>query len=234
MTCETFRQNLKADYDLVRVLSTKNDSLTVLLRHKTLSRHLVLRQYPEPVDAYDFLKTIRYENFPIIYDTYHLEDGQIVLEEYIDGITVASVLEDGLYTYEGARRVLLDVCDALALLHEQGFVHRDLKPENIMISKEGIVKLIDFNASRTYSDSASTDTVKIGTIGYAPPEQLGIAQSDRRTDIYALGILLNVMLTGKHPCKQLADGRVGKIIAKCTHINPTARYQTVQELAKDI
>lgn len=65
--------------------------------------------------------------------------------------------------------------------------------------------MIDFNTSRQVS-GVKHDTVIMGTVGYASPEQLGIAQSDARTDIYAAGVLLNVMITGKHPSQQLAGG----------------------------
>ncbi|MCR5208153.1 MAG: serine/threonine protein kinase, partial [Eubacterium sp.] len=131
-------------------------------------------------------------------------------------------------------KILLETCDALVPLHANGFIHRDVKPENIMITKDGTVKLIDFNASREFSLSSTRDTVQIGTIGYASPEQLGIAQTDARTDIYALGVLLNVMLTGKHPSIKLADGRAGKIVLKCTQIDPSSRFSSVEKLASEL
>jgi serine/threonine protein kinase len=161
------------------------------------------------------------------------------LEEFIDGQTVAQLLETGKYRKAGARTVILSLCSALGVLHEKGFVHRDIKPENIMIRDNGTVVLLDFNASRkitvdTSSDDNCTkkDTVIMGTVGYASPEQLGITQTDARADIYATGILLNVMLTGAHPSTQLAKGRYGKIVSKCAAISPDDRYQTAEELAK--
>jgi serine/threonine protein kinase len=116
------------------------------------------------------------------------------------------------------------------VLHERGLVHRDVKPENVMIDKNGRVVLIDFNASRKVSE-ACKDTVIMGTVGYASPEQLGVTQSDARTDIYATGILLNVMLTGKHPTEAFAKGRAGRIIRKCTALNPDDRYQCAEKLS---
>lgn len=74
----------------------------------------------------------------------------------------------------------------------------------------------------------------LGTIGYAAPEQLGITQSDTRTDIYSLGILINVMLTGEHPCKRIAEGKLGKVVKKCTLLSLDDRYQTVIELKNSI
>ena len=69
-------------------------------------------------------------------------------------------------------------------------------------------------------------------MGYASPEQLGVAQSDARTDIYAVGVLLNVMITGKHPSEELARGRMGKIVRKCTSVNPDDRYESAKKLVE--
>ena len=87
--------------------------------------------------------------------------------------------------------------------------------------------LIDFDASRIFKSNTNQDTQILGTTGYAAPEQYGIAQTDERADIYSLGVLLNIMLTGKHPSKELASGRLGRIVQKCTMVNPEKRYKSV-------
>ena len=216
-------------YSLVSVLSSKNDCQVLRLRNRLTDQQLVLRSFPRHLEAYELLCGIRCENLPEIYDALDLDDGQIVLEEYIDGITVAQVMETGRYRCRGAKQVLFRVCHGLRVLHDLGLVHRDVKPENVMIEKTGRVVLIDFNASRTLSE-APRDTVIMGTVGYASPEQLGLSQSDARTDIYAAGILLNVMLTGQHPTECFAKGRMGRIVKKCTYLNPGQRFQTVRQL----
>lgn len=234
MNKEEFLKNIKREYFIARLLSERNGAVSYVLKHKTLGKNIVLRLFDTPVPIYDFLKTISFKNLPCVYDVIYLDDAQAVLEEYIDGLSAADVLESGKYTYRGARKVLLGVCDALEVIHSQGFAHRDIKPENVMITTDGNVKLIDFNASRIIKPEASRDTLAIGTIGYASPEQLGISQSDARTDIYALGVLLNIMLTGEHPSKIIAGGRAEKIILKCTQISPEKRYKNVTELKKDM
>ena len=103
-------------------------------------------------------------------------------------------------------------------------------PENVMVDASGRVVLIDFNASRTES-AVCQDTVIMGTVGYASPEQLGLFQTDARTDVYAAGVLYNVLLTGNHPTSGFATGRAGRIIRKCTALNPDDRYQSAMELA---
>ena len=222
-------ENILATYSLVSVLSRKNGCEVLRLRNKKKEMELVLRSFPKPITAYEKLLNIRCTNLPEIYDVLEMDDGQIVLEEYIDGLTVAEVMEIDRYRPSGARKVLLGVCDALAALHEMGIVHRDVKPENVMIDNNGRVVLIDLNVSRIES-KASKDTVIMGTVGYASPEQLGLSQSDARTDIYAVGVLYNVMLTGQHPSVTIAPGKVGRIVRKCTAINPDERYQTATEL----
>ncbi len=230
MTREEYIKNLLSVYSLVGVLSEKNDCQVLRLRNKQTGRDLVLRSFPKALDAYETLCGIRCENLPEIYDAISLDDGQIVLEEYIDGITVAEVMQAGKYRYWGAKKVLLGICNALRVLHSRSIIHRDVKPENVMVDGNGRVVLIDFNASRKES-AAGKDTKIMGTVGYAAPEQLGLSQSDARTDIYATGVLLNVMLTGKHPTEAFPRGRAGRIVRKCTALNPANRYQSAKELA---
>ena len=230
MTRDAYIKSLLQRYSLVAVLSEKNECNVLRLRNKTTGQDLVLRSFPKHLDAYEILCAIRCENLPEVYDAIDVDDGQIVLEEYIDGITVAEVMQTGKYRYWGARKILSEICNALSVLHSRSIVHRDIKPENVMIEKTGRVVLIDFNASRKES-VAGKDTVIMGTVGYASPEQLGLSQTDARTDIYAAGVLLNVMLTGKHPTEAFARGRAGQIVRKCTALNPDDRYQAADKLS---
>ena len=230
MTREQYLTEIFKVYSLVSVLSDKNECKVLRVRNKENNKDIVVRSYPTIMSAYEELYAINCTNLPIVYDVINLEDGQIILEEFIDGVTIAEVLESGKYRYMGTRKVIRSVCHALSVLHKRNLVHRDIKPENVMISKDVRVVLIDFNAARQISN-ASKDTVVMGTIGYASPEQLGVTQSDARTDIYALGVLLNVMITGKHPSEKLAKGKVGHIVRKCTSVNPDERYQSAEKLA---
>ena len=231
MTNEQYLTELFRAYSLVSVLSDKNGCKVIRVRNKTTEQDMVVRCFSEVIFAYEELYHINSQNLPLIYDVITCDDGQVVLEEFIDGVTVAEVMESGSYRYSGAIKVIRSVCHALNILHERNLVHRDIKPENVMINKDGRVVLIDFNAARKVSD-AGKDTVIMGTVGYASPEQLGVTQSDGRTDIYAVGVLLNVMITGKHPSEKLARGKVGRIVRKCTSVNPDERYQSVERLAK--
>lgn len=230
MTRDRYLTEIFKAYSLVSVLSDKNECKVLKLKNKENEKHIILRSFPKPISAYNELYSINCANLPLIYDVINLEDGQIVLEEFIEGVTISEVMESGKYRYMGTRKVLKSICHALTVLHERNIVHRDVKPENVMIEKDGRVVLIDLNAARKIS-ATSKDTVVMGTVGYASPEQLGVTQSDARTDIYALGVLLNVMITGKHPSEKLAKGKAGRIVRKCTNVNPDERYQSAEKLA---
>jgi serine/threonine protein kinase len=229
MTREEYIGSLRDTFATIEVLSTKNECKVLKLRHRKTGKDLVLRSYPQQLAAYDALVKIRCTNLPEILDTIPMDDGQIVLEEYIPGMTVAQIMKTNRYQKQGARHIMAALCHAMSVLHARGLVHRDIKPENVMISDNGRVVLIDFNASRQVGEG-SHDTVIMGTVGYVSPEQLGLSQTDSRTDIYAAGVLYNVMLTGLHPSMTIAPGRAGRIVRKCTAVNPDERYQTADAL----
>ena len=229
MTFDEYFIKTREVCDPVRMLSKKEEGEAFLLRHKTLGAKLVLRRFRAVQPIYEFLRGVTHPNLPAVYDTVFLDDGFAALTEYVDGVTVAEALETGEYTYGGAKKVLSGVCAALDALHKNGFVHRDVKPENVVIANDGTVKLIDFDIARE-TKVAPTDTRILGTLGYAPPEQQGLSQSDARSDIYALGVLYNVMLTRRHPSVQLAPGKAGKIVLKCTAVSPDKRFGSVTEL----
>ena len=107
-------------------------------------------------------------------------------------------------------------------------IHRDIKASNIIISQEGTVTLLDMDAAKWYRDQSDRDTKLIGTYGYAAPEQYGFGASDERTDIYSIGVLLNVTLTGCLPSQKMAEGRIGAVIEKCVKLDPKERYASVK------
>lgn len=90
------------------------------------------------------------------------------------------------------------------------------------------------NAAKQYNNEKHEDTALIGTVGYAAPEQYGFGTSGVQADIYAIGVLLNVMLLGKPPKEALPTGKIGKVIKKCTMMDPKDRYASVAELVLDL
>ena len=145
------------------------------------------------------------------------------------GDTLGFLLQGALFSPAETRKIVTQVCRGLWVLHSLGAVHRDIKPENIILRGKDAV-LIDFDAARIHKPEAESDTQILGTAGFAAPEQYGLSQSDVRTDIYSLGILINVMLTGQHPSQKLAQGRLGRVVERCTRVNPRHRYKNVLRL----
>ena len=223
---------LREQYTVAKVFKKTDEKSIVLLRHKELGRDIICRRYKGSFDGYSVLRGISFLGLPRVYEVAADGDSITVLEEFVSGATVADIITNGLYSEKGVRKVVSELCNALSVIHSYGIVHRDIKPENVMITDDGNVKLIDFDASRAFKNGQSKDTQVIGTAGYAAPEQFGLAQSDERTDIFSIGVLMNVMLTGEHPSKRLYKGKLTKIIEKCVQIDPNKRYQTAEELKK--
>ncbi len=123
--------------------------------------------------------------------------------EYVDGDHIDKYCNERNLDVESRIRLFLHVLDAVSHAHANLIVHRDIKPSNVMISKEGRVKLLDFGIARLLEDEAqSTQACKTGgamTLLFASPEQVTGEPVTTRTDVYALGVLLYLLLTGHHP-----------------------------------
>lgn len=226
-----FENIIAEQFSFVKALRKDENKSVVVMRHKKLGTEVVVREFKGDITVYKQLERLSHPNLPRIYGAYMCDGKCYVVEEYIDGITVADVLAGGIYTNRGAAKVVKEICNALDVLHSLDIIHRDIKPENIMVDSKGNVKLIDFDAARIHKAYQSVDTVFVGTAGFAAPEQYGINQTDPRSDIFALGILLNIMLTGEHPSKKLCDGGLKKIVEKCINVDPNKRYSSAAELA---
>lgn len=218
--------SIETDYETVKTIKHSERGSVSLLQNKQNGTRFIFRHYRGNGEVYRKLVGISCPNLPQIMETAERDGMVAVLEEYIQGDSLAYLLEGALFSPAEARKITMQLCNALWVLHQLGAVHRDIKPENVMIRGSEAI-LIDFDASRIFKSDTNQDTQILGTTGYAAPEQYGIAQTDERADIYSLGVLLNIMLTGKHPSKELASGRLGRIVQKCTMVNPEKRYKSV-------
>ena len=182
------------------------------------------------------------------------EDGTLfVIMDYVEGRTLADVLASGgPQAEDDVADWGVQLCDVLDYLHHRTppVIYRDMKPSNVMLKPNGAVSLIDFGIAREYkaddaADKASKgDTVRLGTRGFAAPEQYeGDRQTDERSDVYALGATLYNLLTGKSPAEPpytmvpvrqvVPDASAGieRVIARATQSNPDDRYQSAAEMA---
>ena len=171
-------------------------------------------------------------NLPQIYEVYSYPDFAVVIREYVKGEPLSLILErEKTLPLTEAKRIVKGVCNALFLLHRKNIVHRDVNPNNIIVS-DSSVTLIDFDISRSVKKDSPRDTFILGTAGYAAPEQFGFSQSDKRADIYALGVLANVMLTGHFPYEGIAKGAPGKAVRRAVSIDPGDRFSSVRDFCR--
>ena len=171
--------------------------------------------------------------------------------EYVEGQSLQKILEDGrAYMVREAVEAGLQLCGIMEQLHGQDppMIFRDLKPANILVRPDEQFVLVDYGAVRKLRKSAGSDTMQLGTDGYAAPEQYGgWEQSDERTDIYGIGAVLHHMVTGRppldtglRPLREIlgAEGEsrqldeMAKILLRCCMTAPSMRYSSCKELEK--
>ena len=226
---ESLLEAVITEYDTLRVLKQSPRGTVSVVRHKKSGTRYVFRRYSGSGEVYRRLLPVLCPHLPQIMEAAEQDGQTAVLEEYVRGDTLAELLMGARLTEREARQVTMQLCQALHVLHSMGAVHRDVKPENVILRGSDAV-LIDFDAARIYKVASESDTQVLGTTGFAAPEQYGIFQSDERADIFSLGVLLNIMLTGKHPSREMAAGKMGRIVRKCTMTAPEQRYQSARAL----
>ena len=224
-------QQLDREFEEFRLLKESPRGSVELIRHRQSGKQFILRRFTGNGEVYRKLLDCSCRCLPLIYEAAERDGENIVIEEYIQGDTLDFLLQGALCSPAETRQIVRQLCQALWVLHSMAAVHRDIKPENVILRRNNAV-LIDFDAARLHKPEAEADTQILGTTGFAAPEQYGLGQSDTRTDIYSLGVLMNVMLTGQHPSKKLAEGRLGRVIQRCTQVNPAKRYKDVMNLAE--
>ena len=185
----------------------------------------------------DILKGLKFSGLPIVYDVWDDEEFLYIVEEYVQGITLAQYVRDkGRLSEDESLSITLSICRILMYMQENGGIcHLDLKPENIIIDN-GNAKLLDFGSGITQMTKISgiKRFVIMGTKGYAAPESYCGLYADFRQDIYSLGIIMIYMLEGKI-CKlsQLScNDNLKNIIAKCTCHGRGGRFASYGELIR--
>ena len=198
-------------------------------------KRCVMRRLPMHMQAVcQRLSTIRHAGVVEILDVFPYECSLYVIEEYLEGKPLSDMIDTQRLSKRQVMSIAKQLFSALSVLHGQNIVHRDIKPENIMIDTRGRVKLIDFGIARLFSEDKRGDTTVKGTKDYAPPEQYGFSQTDRRADIYSLGVTLNELAVGRLPEDKLCGGRLGVIIRRCIEFDPKKRYQDAAQALRHI
>jgi eukaryotic-like serine/threonine-protein kinase len=193
------------------------------------------------------LSTLHHPQIPQLYESFSDRDHWYLVLQYLEGITLETDLEaraaqGRVVSLDEAIDLALQLCAVLDYLHTQEppVIFRDLKPGNIMRTAEGKICLIDFGIARFFRPGQARDTQRLGSPGYAAPEQYGRAQTTPQSDIYSLGVLLHALLTGDDPAERgltplhLEQEVGGTHLATCVQRMvapaPSARPTSVREV----
>ncbi len=210
---------------------------------------------------------LNHPNIVSIFSIGQHDGSPYIVTELLQGETLRDRLRHGPMRLQDVMRFGTDVARGLAAAHAEGIVHRDLKPENIFLTKDGRVKILDFGLAKliplqkpgvdgptvTYQEYTSPGEV-LGTVGYMSPEQVRGESADTRSDIFAVGVILYEMLTGKRAfhkatsvetmtailnedppaisqSMQICPPGLQKIVSRCLAKNPEQRFQHASDLA---
>ena len=227
--------NLEKNYHKLATIKNTENSKIYLYQNNSNHQKLVKRvsKYRND-DVFRKIRNLNINNLMSIYEVCSDDDSLIVLEEFIEGKSLLTILEEETLSAKTACKYAYQICNALIGLHNLGIIHRDIKPSNIIINKDDEAILIDMGIARLISSNGEKDTCELGTVGFAAPEQFGLSQSGKSTDIYSLGILLNIMITGVHPVIETAKGPIKKVINKAISTEISKRYSNAKDMQKSL
>jgi serine/threonine protein kinase len=196
------------------------------------------------------LATLNHPNLPPISHFFQHEENYFLVMEYVEGKNLAQIIEErgGAVKEHEAVSWALQITDVLDYLHNQPqpIIYRDLKPSNIMLTPRGQIKLIDFGIARFFDPCKVTDTFKMGSVGFSPPEQYrGKGSTDARSDVYSLGATMHFMLTNRDPQDEAPfsfppprtlnpalSPKIDKIVVKALEYKKEKRFASAVEMKK--
>ena len=202
---------------------------------------------------------LSHPNIVKVYDVNFDDKMQYIVMEYIDGITLKEYIDnEKVLTWKDSVHFIIQVLRALQHAHDRGIVHRDIKPQNIMLFTDGTIKVMDFGIAKFAREDGGTQSDHaIGTVHYISPEQARGDETDEKSDIYSVGVMLYEMLTGQKPFDtdnpisiavmqmQATPERprsvnpdipagLEEIILRAMEKDPENRYQTAADMIRDI
>ena len=206
-----------------------------------------------------FARKIGHRHVGRMFDLGEVDRTFYITMEYVEGENLKSFIRrSGQLAPRKAISLGKQVCEGLSEAHRMGIIHRDLKPQNIMIDREGNARIMDFGIARfTEAEGLTGSGVVVGTPEYMSPEQVESTEVDKRADIYALGVILYEMVTGRVPfagetplavlikhkqeppqnpqeSNPLVSEAMTRIILKCLAKDKADRYSSAEELYEDL
>jgi len=239
------------EFEIVRAIGRGGMGVVYLATDRRLHRNVALKSLPASLaDNPELRERLKREaraaatiTDPAVATVYSLEEveGHLLLaSEYLDGRTLRAVIDDGPIDVATARHIALHVARGLRAAHDAGVIHRDLKPENIVVGTGGTAKIVDFgiawleHPTGTHHAKLTREGAMIGTPAYMAPEQLMGGTPDARTDIFAFGVIVAEMLSGRHPVVAgpitPAEPALQRVADRAREPDPGRRYATAGEL----
>lgn len=228
---------LKLSY--YKTIAALNEEHNVYIVQNSNDKHIYVKKVLDVYnyEVYRHLHSYHINGTPFIYEIYQDESSLTVIEEYISGKTLEELLaENHVFTVEEIKNIICQLCDILSDLHHcrPAIIHRDIKPSNIILKEDGKIILLDLNAAKHLSHGKTEDTTLLGTKGYAAPEQYGFGTSNTKTDIYALGMVMNTLLNGEFSATPYKNSELTPIITKCLKLQPDERFKSVNEVKRQL
>lgn len=227
-------------FDQLECLAQGHGTETFLVSEKSDASLYVAKCYDKSaykdINESEILLKLHYNGLPTFKAAFENNRVLLTVRTYIEGVPLDHFVKKRALSETQIIALCVQLCDILSYLHGQDkpIIHRDIKPQNIIVQPDGTIVLIDFDIARQYREDAETDTQCFGTLLYAPPEQYGFSQTDCRTDIYSLGVLLRFLLTGsenEQPDKPLSKP-MKRIIDRCTAFSPRDRFASAASVKK--
>ena len=278
------KRRLIEHYEVVRKLGAGGSGVVYLANDTLLMRPVVLKILKRGALSLEQMRStvlrearlasaIEHPNVCAIYEVGESEDEAYIVMQYVPGQSLDKIIANGAASVQLGLSVGIQIADGLSAAHRLGIFHRDLKPANVMLTDGGVVKILDFGLARRLSsaevefdparprqDAAKlqvrkTYSVRGGTIAYMAPEQFVTGQSSVQSDIFALGVTLYELLSGRHPfvradgeefqtvraiqfaepqslaeCSPQIPAELASVIATCLHKTPSGRYSSAADL----
>ena len=270
-------------YEIVRKLGAGGSGVVYLANDTLLQRPVVLKILRAGLLSAQQMRStvlrearlasaIEHPNVCAIYEVGEAGDEGYIAMQYVPGQSLDQLIEHGMATPQLLLSVGIQIADGLQAAHALGIFHRDLKPQNVMLTEGGLVKILDFGLARRLepeesgfdpskpalakdASMAATYTARGGTIRYMSPEQFVTGQSSVQSDVWALGVILYELASGRHPFARpdaedfqairaiqfsnptdlseidpTIPTELKSVIATCLEKNPGARYNTAAEV----
>jgi eukaryotic-like serine/threonine-protein kinase len=252
-------------YEIVCALGAGGMGVVYKARDLKLERTVALKLLPEevsgaPQNKKQFLKEARiaslldHPNIGTIHGMEETADGRtFIVMAFYEGLSLATRLAGRPIPPAEVANIASQVAAGLSEAHSKNVVHRDIKPSNVMITKQGVVKIVDFGIARVMPQTATLTQGTTGTIGYMSPEQALGREVDQRTDIWSLGVVMAEALTGRNPYQRetvpgtmfavLNDPpgnlhgvplELQRVVYRALAKDPLERYQSCSDLLQDL